>query len=84
LLNVLSAADEVGRPFIMSKKVPADVVKTIRQAFNETMKDKDFLSEAKKQQLPVNPLTGEQAEKVVDTMMAVPPKIAAQAKTIYE
>ena len=40
LLDVLDAADEVGRPFVMSKQVPADHVAIIRKAFNETMKDK--------------------------------------------
>ena len=61
LLDVLDAADGVGRPFIMSKQVPADRIAIIRKAFNETMQDKDFLADMAKQQNPVNPLTGEEA-----------------------
>ena len=34
LLNVLSGGDEIGRPFIMSKQVPADRLAILRQAFN--------------------------------------------------
>jgi tripartite-type tricarboxylate transporter receptor subunit TctC len=84
ILDALDASDEVGRPFIMSKQVPADRVAIIRKAFNETMKDKDFLAEMEKQQLPVNPMTGEEAEAIVGKMMDAPPAIVAKAKAIYE
>jgi tripartite-type tricarboxylate transporter receptor subunit TctC len=84
LLDVLNAADVVGRPFIMSKQVPAERVAMMRKAFNETMKDKAFLADMEKQQLPVNPLTGEEAEATIGKMMNVSPRIAAKAKEIYE
>jgi hypothetical protein len=48
------------------------------------MKDKTFLDEMEKQQLPVIPLTGEQAEAVVAKMMNVSPAIVAKAKQIYD
>ncbi len=84
ILDVLDDSDEVGRPFVMSKQVPADRVAIIRKAFDETMKDKDFLAEMGKQQLPVNPLTGAEAEAIVGKMMNAPPAVVAKAKVIYE
>jgi tripartite-type tricarboxylate transporter receptor subunit TctC len=84
LLDVLDASDEVGRPFIMSKQVPAERVAIIRRAFNETMQDKDFRADMEKQQLPVNPITGEEAETIVTKMMSAPPAVVAKAKAIYE
>ena len=84
LLNVLNAADEIGRPFIMSKQVPTERLAIMRKAFNETMKDKTFLAEMEKQTNPVNPLTGEEAEAVVAKMAGVSPAIAAKARQIYE
>jgi len=84
ILRVLNAGDEVGRPFVMSKQVPAAHVAIIRNAFNETMKDKAFLSDMERQQLPVIPLRGEVAEQLVDKMMSAPPEILAKAKAIYE
>jgi len=84
LLDVLNGGDEVGRPFIMSKDVPADRLGIIRKAFDDTMKDPAFLAEMDKQQLPVHPLTGAEAEKIVNELMSVPPAIVAQAKPIYE
>ena len=84
LLNLLNGGDEVGRPFIMSKEVPADHLAIIRKAFDDTMKDPGFLAEMAKQQLPVHPLTGEEAEKIVNELVDVPPAIVAQAKPLYE
>src|SRR5271170_4330392 len=64
LLNLLNGGDEVGRPFIMSKEVPADHLAIIRKAFDDTVADPAFLAEMAKQQLPVHPLTGAEAEKI--------------------
>jgi tripartite-type tricarboxylate transporter receptor subunit TctC len=84
ILDVLDASDEVGRPFVMSKQVPAERVAIIRKAFDDTMKDKDFLADSDKQQLPVNPLTGQEAEAIVAKMMNAAPAVVAKAKAIYE
>ena len=81
---MLDASDEVGRPFIMSKQVPAERIAIIRKAFNETMQDKEFLADMAKQQNPVNPMTGEEAEAIVAKMMSAPPAVVAKAKAIYE
>jgi hypothetical protein len=48
------------------------------------MQDKEFLADMEKQQLPVNPLSGEQAEAIVAKMMNAPPAVVAKAKAIYE
>ena len=84
ILTVLDAADEVGRPFVMSKQVPPERVAILRKAFNETMQDKEFLADMAKQQLPVNPITGEAAEAIVGKMMGAPPAVVAKAQAIYE
>jgi tripartite-type tricarboxylate transporter receptor subunit TctC len=84
LLRLLNGGDEVGRPFIMSKQVPADRLAIVRKAFDDTMKDPAFLAEMAKQQLPVHPISGPDAEKTIGELMAVPASIAAQAKPIYE
>jgi tripartite-type tricarboxylate transporter receptor subunit TctC len=84
LLRLLNGGDEVGRPFIMSKDVPADRLATIRQAFDETMKDPAFLADMAKQELPVHPLTGQQAEKTIEELTSVPADIIKQAKPIYD
>jgi tripartite-type tricarboxylate transporter receptor subunit TctC len=84
LLDFLNAADEVGRPVIMSAKVPKDRLAIIRRAFDATMKDPAFLADMKKQQLPATPITAEQAEHEVAKMTEAPPNIVAQARHVFE
>jgi tripartite-type tricarboxylate transporter receptor subunit TctC len=84
LLRLLSGGDEVGRPFIMSKDVPPDRVAILRKAFDDTMTDPAFVAEMERQQLPVHPLTGEAAAKIVGELHDVPASIVAQAKSIYD
>jgi tripartite-type tricarboxylate transporter receptor subunit TctC len=84
VLDLLDAADEVGRPFVMSRQVPPERVAILRKAFDETMQDKEFLADMQKQMLPVIPLTGQQAEGIVGRIMSTPPEIVAKARQIYE
>lgn len=84
LLRLLNGGDEVGRPFIMSKQVPAERLAIVRRAFDDTMKDPGFLAEMAKEELPVHPLTGEQAEKIVNELVSAPASVVAAAKPIYE
>jgi tripartite-type tricarboxylate transporter receptor subunit TctC len=83
-LDLLNATDQVGRPFVMSRQVPPDRVAIMRKAFDDTMKDPAFLMDMEKQELPVDPLTGQQADAIIDKLMASPPEIIAKARQIYE
>ncbi len=84
LLQVLNGGDEVGRPFIMSKEAPADRVATLRRAFDDTMKDAGFVADLTKEKNPLYPVTGEDAEKIVNQLISAPPKIVEEAKAIYK
>jgi tripartite-type tricarboxylate transporter receptor subunit TctC len=70
----------IGRPYAAPPNLPADRVAVLRQAFMDTMTDKDFLAEADKTQLEVNPVSGEDVEKLVKEIYATPPDIVAKAK----
>jgi hypothetical protein len=84
LLNVLTSGDEIGRPFIVSKQVPADRLAILRQAFNATMKDPAFASDLEKLGHPIQPLTGEQAEALVEKISSASPDVLKKARAIYE
>lgn len=53
------------RPFVLPPGVPKDRVGILRKAFLETMKDKEFLAEASKAKLDIEPVSSEQLEKSV-------------------
>jgi tripartite-type tricarboxylate transporter receptor subunit TctC len=85
VLSVLMAANELGRPIIVSKQVPRDRLNALRAAFNATMQDKEFLAMSEKQDLPVNqPAGGEEAEQIVARLYQVPPAVAERAKDIIK
>jgi tripartite-type tricarboxylate transporter receptor subunit TctC len=84
VLEMLSAAGELGRPYIMSKAVPADRIAAMRKAFDETMTDKAFLADAQKMVLPVNPIGGEEAAKIIARIYKSSPAIVAKAKEVIE
>ena len=54
----------------------------MRKAFNETMKDKDFLAEAEKLQLPIEPTDGASLDKLAKQVVASPPTAIELAKKV--
>lgn len=84
ILEVLTAAGELARPYIVSPKTPADRVKALRAAFDATVKDKEYLAEAAKALMPVFPISGVEAEKIAARVYSVPPDMIAKAKKAAE
>jgi tripartite-type tricarboxylate transporter receptor subunit TctC len=80
ILKMIFARQVMGRPYAAPPNVPPDRVAALRQAFMDTMAEKDFLSEADKLQLEVNPVSGADVEKLVKEIYASPPDIVAKAK----
>jgi tripartite-type tricarboxylate transporter receptor subunit TctC len=80
VLKILTAAGELGRPYIVSKAVPADRLQALRMAFDETMKDKQFLAEAAKENLPVYPVDGKEAGEIVESIYKFPPDLVTKAR----
>jgi tripartite-type tricarboxylate transporter receptor subunit TctC len=83
VLNILMAADALGRPFVVSKQIPADRLAALRAAFDATMKDAQFLAETRKMELPVEgPIGGPEAEQIVGSIYAASPALVARAQAI--
>ena len=56
----------------------------LRKAFVETMKDPEFLADAKKSRLDTDPLTGEQIEKIVGQLFKMDASLVNQLKEILK
>jgi tripartite-type tricarboxylate transporter receptor subunit TctC len=84
ILKMMFARNVMGRPYVAPPNLPADRVAVLRQAFMDTMKDKDFLAEADKMQLEINPVSGADVEKLVKEVYATPPDVVAKAKQAAE
>ena len=62
---VIHDANDYSRPFAVPPGTPKDRVEILRKAFQETMKDKEFLAEIDKMQLTLDPTTGEELTAAV-------------------
>jgi tripartite-type tricarboxylate transporter receptor subunit TctC len=82
LLALLSAPVAIGRPIFSTPDVPADRVAALRAAFDATMKDPEFLEEAKKIDLDIDPVSGADLEKVVREVIAAPKPVAERLARI--
>lgn len=82
VIKFLISSVELGRPFIASRSVPADRMRILRDAFNDTMTDPAFVADATRLRLPVMPRTGEEAIKIVETIYAAPENIVGEARKL--
>jgi tripartite-type tricarboxylate transporter receptor subunit TctC len=81
-LKLIFARQTVARPYAAPPGVPEARIRALREAFDATMKDPEFLAEAKKTDLEVQPVSGAQVQQLVAELYRTPPevvKIAADA-----
>ena len=81
-MKLMFARSAYGRPFLLPPDVPADRVAALRQAFDETMKDPEFLVECKKLQLEVTPMSGIEMQKLVAELADTSREIVTRVRTI--
>ncbi len=74
-LKFLYAGQGIGRPFVAPPGMAADKLKTLRSAFDKTMKDADFVADAKKQKLYLDPRDGDYLAKLIADIYATPKPI---------
>jgi tripartite-type tricarboxylate transporter receptor subunit TctC len=74
-IEFLYAGTDIGRPFFAPPGLAPDVLKMMRDAFSATMKDPEFLADAKKQKLDVTPEDGEHITAIVKKIYATPKPI---------
>lgn len=74
-LEVLLSRQVTAYPFAAPPGVTADRVALLRQAFNQTMRDPEFLRESEKMGLEVNPVSGERIQKLINEIFQVSPKV---------
>jgi tripartite-type tricarboxylate transporter receptor subunit TctC len=80
LATVVLASNVFGRPVVAPPGVPTERVRTLREAWNRTVKDTEFLAEAKKRGWPVAPVAGEELDSLAKEVIAQPPEVVQRLK----
>lgn len=84
IVDLVVSGTELGRPLAFAGGVPADRVAAVRKAFMDTMKEADFMQEAGKLQIEIDPVSGEHMQKVVADVLATPKHLAERARALIE
>src|SRR6204780_602431 len=79
VMELILIRQEAGRPFAAPPDTPADRVAALRQAFTDTLADPDFIAEAAKTQLEIEPMTGDEIAKMLAKAYAAPKGVVERA-----
>ena len=74
----------VGRPFAVGSGVPKERVAALRQAFDRTIVDPNFLAEAEKMKAEISPVGGAELQQLIVDIIQAPADIRAKAKKAME
>ncbi len=85
LINALvHSVGPTARPYVLPPGTPKERVQILRQAYMATMKDPEFLADAAKARLDINPLDGAELEKNVKEVFNLDAKLIPRAKEILK
>jgi tripartite-type tricarboxylate transporter receptor subunit TctC len=83
LLTAVSSASEIGKFVLTTPDVPAERVTALRRAFDAMVRDPEFIAEAQKLRVELGPLSGEELQKIVESVQDLPPDLVDKLKSMY-
>jgi tripartite-type tricarboxylate transporter receptor subunit TctC len=82
VMELIFSPISIGYPSFMGPGVPKDRVAALRQAFAQTMRDPEFARLLQPQSLPFDPISGEEVQKIVESIYAMPQEAIARAREL--
>ncbi len=80
IVEFITSGTPIARALAVGPGVPADRVAALRKAFDDLMRDKEFLAEAKKRKLDINPRDAAQTQALVNKIISASPELVARVK----
>lgn len=84
IFHLLFGRHVIGRPLVAPPGLSPERAQTLRAAFEATLQDAAFIAAAESQNLPIEPLTGEESAALVSGLQATPPEIVRRVMEIVE
>jgi hypothetical protein len=81
-LKLIVSRQGIARPFAAPPAVPPERIEALREAFDATMRDPDFIAEMRSQALDVRPLSGAAVQALMRDIYASPPDVVKLARDI--
>ena len=82
LATVVLASNTFGRPMVATPGTPVERLKILREAWDKTVKDTEFLAEAKKRGWPVGPVAVEELDSLAREVVTQPPEVIQRLKKL--
>src|SRR3972149_2319611 len=82
LATVVLAGGDIGRPIVAPPGLPAEKQTILREAFTKSVQDPQFLEEAKKRRLEMDPANGEELEQLAKEVIDQPPEVVERMKKL--
>ncbi len=82
LVQVVITGVALGRPILSSPGIPAERLKTLREAYAKMLADPELLKEASKRRWEVRPLSGEELESLAKQVIVQPPQVVERMKWV--
>jgi tripartite-type tricarboxylate transporter receptor subunit TctC len=79
ILKLILAAQEMARPFAAPPGIPPDRKAALVAAFDATMKDPEYLADAQRLKIDVNPVSGRDLDKLLAELYATPKDVVKKA-----
>jgi tripartite-type tricarboxylate transporter receptor subunit TctC len=83
-LRLVFTKYEFGRPFFQAPGVPAERVAAMRTAFEKAVGDPEFVSEAERSGLSIDPMWGAELQRTVETLYQSSSATQLRARTILD
>jgi tripartite-type tricarboxylate transporter receptor subunit TctC len=80
ILSFLGGGAEVGRSLVAEPGTPPERAAALRKAFMDTMNDPDFRADMTRRNLAVEPMSGEEVQKLIASSVATPPALIERAR----
>lgn len=85
ILKLVLVTSEIGRPFALGPNVPDERIAILRDAFDRTMRDKDFLADAEKSGVEIiGPMSGSKVNTLVREIYTTPAAVVAKMGAAIE
>jgi tripartite-type tricarboxylate transporter receptor subunit TctC len=82
VIALIISGDALGKPLAMTPNVPPERVKALRDAFDATVKDPEFIKAAAAARIDVNPIRGVALQSTVNKVLATPKRLVERARSI--
>ncbi len=84
ILSIFASASSTGRSLLTTPGAPPDRVAALRQAFDDMIKDPDFLADLKQARMEFGPLSGEALQKRIGETRKVSSAVLERARAVIK